>query len=59
MQRKADERRRERDAATSSINAEVELIGIRRLRLENRVDLYLALGGGFEQLDDPIQTSED
>jgi hypothetical protein len=24
------------------------------LRLENRVDLYLALGGGFEQLPAPI-----
>ena len=30
MQRKADERRRERDAATSSINAEVQLIALRR-----------------------------
>ena len=42
------------DSQRSAVNAEVELIGIRRLRLENRVDLYLALGGGFEQLDDPI-----
>jgi multidrug efflux system outer membrane protein len=32
-----------------ALQAEVELIAARRLRLENRVDLYLALGGGFSQ----------
>ena len=30
------------------------MIAARRLRLENRVDLYLALGGGFERLESPI-----
>ena len=45
------------DSQRSAVNAEVELIGVRRLRLENRVDLYLALGGGFEQLEDPIKLS--
>jgi hypothetical protein len=27
------------------------LLAVRRLRLENRVDLYLALGGGFDVVD--------
>ena len=47
------------DSQRSAVNAEIELIGIRRLRLENRVDLYLALGGGFEQLEDPVQLGGD
>ena len=47
------------DSQRSAVNAEGELIGIRRLRLENRVDLYLSLGGGFEQLDDPVQLSDE
>ncbi len=32
-----------------ALQAEGDLISARRLRLENRVDLYLALGGGFSQ----------
>ena len=32
-----------------ALQAEGDLIAARRLRLENRVDLYLALGGGFSQ----------
>ena len=43
------------DSQRSAANAEAELIAARRLRLENRVDLYLALGGGFEQLEAPVQ----
>ena len=43
------------DSQRSAVQAEGDLIAARRLRLENRVDLYLALGGGFEQLDAPIQ----
>ena len=43
------------DSQRSAVNAEVQLITARRLRLENRVDLYLALGGGFEQLKAPVQ----
>lgn len=43
------------DSQRSAVNAEVERIVARRLRLENRVDLYLALGGGFEQLEAPVQ----
>lgn len=31
-----------------ALDAESGLISVRRQRLENRVDLYLALGGGFE-----------
>ncbi len=43
------------ESLRSAVAAEGELIAARRLRLENRVDLYLALGGGFEQLELPIQ----
>ncbi len=43
------------ESQRSAFNAEAELIAARRLRLENRVDLYLALGGGFEQLEAPVQ----
>ena len=43
------------DSQRSAVNAEVERIAARRIRLENRVDLYLALGGGFEQLEAPVQ----
>ena len=42
------------DSQRSAFQAESELLAARRLRLENRVDLYLALGGGFEQLESPI-----
>ena len=42
------------DSQRSAVQAEVDLIAARRTRLENRVDLYLALGGGFEQLTSPI-----
>ena len=42
------------DSQRSAFQAESQLIAARRLRLENRVDLYLALGGGFEQLEPPI-----
>ncbi len=31
------------------LNAQSDLISARRTQLENRVDLYLALGGGFQQ----------
>ena len=43
------------DSQRSAVNAEADLIAARRTRLENRVDLYLALGGGFEQLEAPVQ----
>lgn len=43
------------DSQRSAVNAEAGLIAARRTRLENRVDLYLALGGGFEQLEAPVQ----
>jgi len=42
------------DSQRSAFQAEVELITARRFRLDNRVDLYLALGGGFEQLASPV-----
>lgn len=42
------------DSQRSLFQAQSELIAARRLRLENRVDLYLALGGGFEQLASPL-----
>lgn len=36
-----------------SFEAESSLISIRRLRLDNRVDLYLSLGGGFDRAKHP------
>jgi NodT family efflux transporter outer membrane factor (OMF) lipoprotein len=38
-----------------ALQADGEWIAARRQRLENRVDLYLALGGGFER-NDPLPT---
>lgn len=46
------------DSQRSAVQAEGELIAAKRLRLENRVDLYLALGGGFEQMASPFQLNE-
>ncbi len=43
------------ESQRSAAQVEGELITTRRLRLENRVNLYLALGGAFEQLEAPIQ----
>ena len=43
------------DSQRSAVQAEADLIAARWLRLENRVDLYLALGGGFEQLESPFE----
>ena len=45
------------DSQRSAVSAEASVITARRSRLENRVDLYLALGGGFEQLEAPVQLS--
>jgi multidrug efflux system outer membrane protein len=45
------------DSQRSAVSAEASLITARQTRLENRVDLYLALGGGFEQLEAPVQLS--
>ncbi len=42
------------DSQRSAFQAESEHIAAQRLRLDNRVDLYLALGGGFEQLEAPV-----
>jgi outer membrane protein TolC len=39
-----------------ALQADGEWIVARRQRLENRVDLYLALGGGFERTD-PLPTN--
>jgi NodT family efflux transporter outer membrane factor (OMF) lipoprotein len=36
------------DAQRRAFDAESALLTVRRLRLDNRVDLYLALGGGFD-----------
>ena len=43
------------DSQRSAVSAEAQLIAARRTRLENRVDLYLALGGGFDELEAPVQ----
>ncbi len=42
------------DSQRSAFQAQSELIAVRRLRLENRVDLHLALGGGFEPPGAPL-----
>ena len=39
-----------------ALNAESELIDARRVRLENRVDLYLALGGGFDRSEITLES---
>ena len=39
------------DSRRSQLNAETALLAARRARLDNRVDLYLALGGGFVRPD--------
>ncbi len=36
------------EAQRRSLDADSQLLSIRRLRLDNRIDLHLALGGGFE-----------
>ena len=41
-----------------SFDAESALISVRRIRLDNRVDLYLSLGGGFDRYQDPELASE-
>ncbi|HJN43324.1 MAG: transporter [Acidobacteria bacterium] len=41
-----------------ALQAEGDLIAARRQRLENRVDLYLALGGGFDELAAPVTVSQ-
>ena len=46
------------ESQRSAVQAEADLIAARQLRLENRVDLYLALGGGFEQIESPFQLAE-
>jgi len=40
-------------AERSAYNSESQLLAVRRSRLDNRVDLHLALGGGFDQTDIP------
>lgn len=36
-------------AQVQRVQAESRLLTVRRLRIENRIDLYLAVGGGFER----------
>lgn len=42
-------------AQRTAFSSESELLGIRRIRLDNRVDLHLALGGGFDMGDIPSE----
>jgi multidrug efflux system outer membrane protein len=46
------------EAQRRSLDAESQLLSIRRLRLDNRIDLHLALGGGFEDESTNINSSE-
>ena len=39
-----------------ALNADSALIDARRVRLENRVDLYLALGGGFDRSEISLES---
>jgi NodT family efflux transporter outer membrane factor (OMF) lipoprotein len=39
------------ESQRNAYNAESELIAVREQRLRNRVDLHLALGGGFERIE--------
>lgn len=41
-----------------SFDAESAHISVRRVRLDNRVDLYLALGGGFDRYQSPVLAPE-
>ncbi len=41
-----------------ALQTEGDLIAARRQRLENRVDLYLALGGGFDRMASPVVASQ-
>jgi NodT family efflux transporter outer membrane factor (OMF) lipoprotein len=43
------------ESQTRAFVTQSELLSVRRQRLENRVDLHLALGGGFEYEDDTAQ----
>ena len=45
-------------ARRQSFDADSALITARRQRLEARIDLYLALGGGFEDLDDEPELAQ-
>jgi NodT family efflux transporter outer membrane factor (OMF) lipoprotein len=45
-------------AQRTAYNSESQLLGVRRTRLDNRVDLHLALGGGFDTGDVPSETDE-
>ena len=45
-------------AQRTAYNSESQLLGIRRTRLDNRVDLHLALGGGFDMDDVPSEAAE-
>ena len=42
-------------AQTKRIQLESQYASLRRLRLTNRVDLHLALGGGFSIVPNPLQ----
>lgn len=46
------------EAQRSALDAEAKLISVRRMRLDNRVALHLALGGGFEDPMPPDQIED-
>jgi len=49
------------ESQSRALIAESELLAIRRQRLDNRVELHLALGGGFEShgADDHVEKGSD
>lgn len=46
------------ESQTRALAAESELLAVRRQRLDNRVNLHLALGGGFESIPSTSRTAE-
>ena len=46
-------------AQVQTAQAKSRLLEARRLRLENRVDLHLALGGGFDRLEALQENDQD
>jgi outer membrane protein TolC len=44
------------EAQRRSLEADTQFVTVRRVRLENRVDLHLALGGSFSPGEDPRAT---
>ena len=47
------------DSQTRAVTADSQLLAVRRAILDNRVDLHLALGGGFRAPERPEEPTEE